>query len=310
MNVPADAPGRGLTKDKLHFLTALPRIDGKQLPSTMGDGTQDLVKRIREGWTGAPAPAVRLLPGRVPLSAIDREAPPTRRSIPIGIAEHDLKPVYLDFTTDPHFIAFGDVESGKSGLLRGIATGIMRRYTAQESAIIVVDYRRGLLDAVTGDHLLGYAGAEPVLTGLVEQVTAGMQTRLPGPDVTAEALRTRSWWHGPEVFVLVDDYELVATAGRNPLAPLLEYLPQARDIGLHLILTRRSGGAGRAMYEKVLLRLNELSSPGLIMSGSREEGALIGNVRPSPMPPGRGRMITRREGSRLVQLAWQPPPEI
>ena len=307
MNVPADAPGRGLTREKLHFLTALPRIDGNQQPATMGEGTHDLVRRIRDGWTGAPAPAVRLLPGQVPLSAIDRERPPTPRSIPIGIAEHDLKPVYLDFAADPHFIAFGDVESGKSGLLRTIANGIMSRYSAQDSAIIVVDYRRGLLDAVTGDHLLGYAGAEPVLTGLVEQVAAGMQTRLPGPDVTAEALRTRSWWRGPEVFVLVDDYELVATAGRNPLAPLLEYLPQARDIGLHLIVARASGGAARSMFDPMLQRVRELGSPGVLLSGSKEEGPLLGDVKASPQPPGRGSLVRRRTGSTLVQIAWQEP---
>jgi S-DNA-T family DNA segregation ATPase FtsK/SpoIIIE len=64
------------------------------------------------------------------------------------------------------------------------------------------------------------------------------------------------------------------------------------------------------MYEKVIMRLNELSSPGIVMSGAREEGALIANVRPEQMPPGRGRMVTRREGVRLVQLAWQPPPDI
>jgi S-DNA-T family DNA segregation ATPase FtsK/SpoIIIE len=273
----------------------------------MGDGTHDLVKRIRDGWTGGPAPQVRLLPGRVPLSAIDGERPPTPRSIPIGIAEHDLKPVHLDFTTDPHFIAFGDVEAGKSGLLRTIATGIMRRYTPQESAIIVVDYRRGLLDAVTGDHLLGYAGAEPVLTGLVEQVAAGMATRLPGPDVKAEALRTRSWWRGPEVFVLVDDYELVATAGRNPLAPLLEYLPQARDIGLHLIVARASGGAARSMFDPMLQRVRELGSPGVLLSGSKEEGPLLGDVKAGPQPPGRGSLVRRRTGSTLVQIAWQEP---
>jgi S-DNA-T family DNA segregation ATPase FtsK/SpoIIIE len=307
MNVPPDAPGRGLTREKLHFLTALPRIDTKQQPATMGDGTHDLVKRVREAWTGAPAPQVRLLPGQVSLAAIERERPPTPRSIPIGIAEHDLKPVYLDFATDPHFIAFGDVEAGKSALLRTIATGIMRRYTAQQSAIIVVDYRRGLLDAVTGDHLLGYAGAEPVLTGLVEQVVAGMQTRLPGPEVTADALRTRSWWRGPEVFVLVDDYELVATAGRNPLAPLLEFLPQARDIGLHLIVARASGGAARSMFDPMLQRVRELGSPGVLLSGSKEEGPLLGDVKPSPQPPGRGSLVRRRTGSTLVQIAWQEP---
>jgi S-DNA-T family DNA segregation ATPase FtsK/SpoIIIE len=246
-----------------------------------------------------------LLPGEIPLSAVDKDRPPTPRSIPIGIAEADLKPVYLDFGTDPHFLAFGDVESGKSGLLRTIATGIMRRYTAQESAIMVVDYRRGLLDAVTGDHLLGYAGAEPVLTGLVEQVVAGMATRLPGPGVTAEALRTRSWWRGPEVFILVDDYELVATAGRNPLVPLLEYLPQARDIGLHFIVARASGGAARSMFDPMLQRVRELGSPGLLLSGSKDEGPLLGDVKAGPQPPGRGSLVRRRTGSTLVQIAWQ-----
>jgi S-DNA-T family DNA segregation ATPase FtsK/SpoIIIE len=107
--------------------------------------------------------------------------------------------------------------------------------------------------------------------------------------------------------VLVDDYDLVATGPNNPLLPLLEYLPQARDIGLHLVLTRRSGGAGRAMYEPVIQRLRELSSPGLVMSGSKDEGTLLGNVRAAPMPPGRGWLVTRKEGTRLVQIAHLPP---
>jgi S-DNA-T family DNA segregation ATPase FtsK/SpoIIIE len=44
------------------------------------------------------------------------------------------------------------------------------------------------------------------------------------------------------------------------------------------------------------------------MSGEREEGALVGNVRPSSQPPGRGYLVTRRQGSRLVQLAYLEPP--
>lgn len=63
--------------------------------------------------------------------------------------------------------------------------------------------------------------------------------RLPGPDVTADQLRTRSWWRGPELFVLIDDYDLVAaSADTNPLAPLLDYLSQSRDVGLHVVVTR------------------------------------------------------------------------
>jgi S-DNA-T family DNA segregation ATPase FtsK/SpoIIIE len=44
-----------------------------------------------------------------------------------------------------------------------------------------------------------------------------------------------------------------------------------------------------------------------VMSGSRDEGALIGTVKPSQMPPGRGTLVSRKSGQRLVQLAWLPP---
>src|SRR5690606_9272577 len=135
-----------------------------------------------------------------------------------------------------------------------------------------------------------------------------MDKRRPGPDVTAEQLRARSWWEGPELFVLVDDYDLVAAGGRNPLQPLLEYLAQARDVGLHVVLARRCGGAGRALYDPIVQRLRELGSPGIVMSGDREEGVLLGNVRPSALPPGRGYLVTRRHGARLVQLAYLEPP--
>jgi S-DNA-T family DNA segregation ATPase FtsK/SpoIIIE len=134
-----------------------------------------------------------------------------------------------------------------------------------------------------------------------------MRQRLPGPDVTPEQLRTRSWWTGPELFLLVDDYDLVATQSGNPLAPLAQFVPQARDIGLHLIIARRTGGASRALYEAVLQRMRDIATPGIQLSGSREEGALIGDVKPSPQPPGRGYLITRRSGAMLVQLAWAPP---
>ena len=134
-----------------------------------------------------------------------------------------------------------------------------------------------------------------------------MRRRLPGPEVTAEQLRDRSWWQGPRLFVLVDDYELVAVPGRSPLTPLLEYLAQARDIGLHLVVARGSGGAGRGLFEPVLQRLRELGSPGLIMSGSKDEGQLLGTVKPGPQPPGRGVLVHRRSAPVQAQVAWTPP---
>jgi DNA segregation ATPase FtsK/SpoIIIE, S-DNA-T family len=299
-NVPERMPGRGITADSLHFLTVLPELAG------LGGDSATLAKAVASTWQGAPAPKVRLLPPVVPYAQLDVAATAGLR-LPIGIAEADLQQVAIDFAAEPHFLLFGDAECGKSAFLRALATTIVSRYAPEQARIILVDYRRSLLGTVTTEHLIGYGSAAAQTAELIESVAGYMQRRLPGADVTPQQLRDRSWWTGPECFVLVDDYDLVATGPNNPLLPLLEYLPQARDIGLHVVITRRSGGAGRAMFEPVIQRLRELSSPGLVMSGSKDEGALLGNVRPAPMPPGRGWLVTRKEGVRLVQVAYLPP---
>ena len=255
---------------------------------------------------------MRLLPRQFPATALPRvpvgaDGRPT--GVALGISEHDLQTVQLDFATDPHFLAFGDVESGKTGLLRQLAAGIVEKYTVDQAAIIVADYRRGLLDSVPESHLLGYAGSEPVLANFVSEVVQAMRMRIPGPDVTPSQLRTRSWWSGPDLFLVLDDYELIASSAKNPVHQLLEFLPQSRDIGLHVLMTRGAGGAGRGLFEPVVQRLRELGTPGLVMSGQKDEGVLLGDVKAQPLPPGRGTLVHRRLGTQQVQLPWRPPAD-
>ena len=137
----------------------------------------------------------------------------------------------------------------------------------------------------------------------VSALAAYLQTRLPGPDVTPEQLRARSWWRGPDVFVLVDDYDLVTGGSGTPLAPLVPLLGQAGDVGLHLVLARRSGGAARALYDPVIQTLRDCAAPGLVLSGSPDEGALVGSVRPQQRVPGRGTLVARSVGTQVVQIA-------
>ncbi|MGY0003549.1 type VII secretion protein EccCa [Micromonospora sp. I033] len=298
--VPEERPGRGITAGGLHFLAAAPRVAG------LGAETGDLVKAVAGAWSGPVAPPVRLLPPVLPYAELDQAAT-TGLAFPIGVAEADLRPVVLDFAAEPNFVVFGDAECGKSSFLRALATSIVRRFTPEQARVILVDYRRSLMGAIETAHLIGYGTAAPHTTELVESAAGYLQGRLPGPQVTPAELRTRSWWTGPELFVLVDDYDLVAGGPTNPLRALEEHLPHARDVGLHLVLARRSGGAGRTSFEPIIQRLRELSTAGLVMSGGPEEGPLVGQVKAGPLPPGRGRLVTRREGVRLVQLAHLPP---
>src|SRR3712207_9455800 len=50
----------------------------------------------------------------------------------------------------------------------------------------------------------------PYTTLFRSEVAASLRGRLPGPEVGVRELRDRSWWSGPDVYVLVDDYDLVA----------------------------------------------------------------------------------------------------
>ncbi len=178
------------------------------------------------------------------------------------------------------------------------------RFAPEQARLILVDYRRSLLGAVRTEHLIGYGTAAAATAELVESAAGYLHRRLPPEEVTPDQLRDRSWWTGPELFVLVDDYDLVAAGPMNPLRALEEFLPQARDVGLHLVLARRTGGAARALYDPLIQRLRELSAPGVVLSGDPDEGPLLGPVRPTALPPGRGRLVTRKEGVRLVQLAF------
>jgi S-DNA-T family DNA segregation ATPase FtsK/SpoIIIE len=306
VNVPTGSPGRGLAPQKLHFLSALPRLDGHASSEDLGAGVADLVRRVAAAWEGAVAPPVRLLPT---LYTADRLPSPDvgdTRGVPVGISESELAPVFLDFEADPHFIVFGDASSGKTSFLRVLAQQLVARHTPAEARFLLADYRHTLFGVVGEDHLAGYAPSGPALKPMLAAVRQKMEERLPGPDVTSEQLRTRSWWTGPEVYILVDDYDLVATAAGNPLAALMDFLPQAQDVGLHLVVARRSGGASRAMFEPVMQRLKDIATPGLVMSGSRDEGVLLGNTRPSAQPPGRGTLVSRRLGAELVQVAYSP----
>jgi S-DNA-T family DNA segregation ATPase FtsK/SpoIIIE len=248
---------------------------------------------------------VLVLPRLVAIDELPKPGDHDQAGVPIGLSERDLGPVRLDLMGgDPHFLVFGDGESGKTNTLRTFVLGLMARRAPDQVQILLIDYRRALLGTVPPEYLLGYAGAEPAAVAQVAETAQVLTRRLPPADLSIEQLRARSWWHGPEVYVVADDYDLMVTASGSPLAPLVPLLAQAKDVGLHVLVARRTGGAGRAILEQVLLRLRELGSPGLLLSGDPQEGALLGAYRAAHQPPGRGLLVRRHERPSLVQVAF------
>ena len=98
--------------------------------------------------------------------------------------------------------------------------------------------------------------------------------------MTPDQLRNRSWWTGAEVYVVVDDYDLVATAQSSPVSSLQPLMAQARDVGLHIVVARRTGGASRALYEPVIQSLRDLAMPGVMLSGHSDVVPVAGDCAP------------------------------
>jgi S-DNA-T family DNA segregation ATPase FtsK/SpoIIIE len=142
---------------------------------------------------------------------------------------------------------------------------------------------------------------------VVSRVAEVLASRLPPAGISAQQLRDRSWWTGGEVYVVVDDYDLVISPTGNPLLPLVDFVALGRDLGFHLVLARRVSGSARAAFEPLMARLHEVGTPGIILSGDRQEGPVIGAHRASEQPPGRGLLVQRRRPPVLVQTAEMPP---
>ncbi|MEU7559895.1 type VII secretion protein EccCa [Streptomyces eurythermus] len=300
-NVPAGVPGRGLSPQKLHFMAAVPRIDGLTSDTDLAEATAALTTEVGRHWQAPGAPKVRLLPRRLDAA----ELPPgdrfPRRGVAFALDEENLEPVFVDFDQDPFFLIFGESESGKSNLLRLLIRQLSLRYGGDEAKFFVVDNRRALLDVTPASHLAEYIPMSSQMDHHMAALADLMQRRTPTADVTPQQLRDRSWWRGPQVFVVIDDYDLVSTSSGNPLSGLTEMLPFARDVGVRFIIARSSAGAGRASYEPFMQRMKELGAQGLILAGDPAEGDILGGVRHRPMPPGRGVFVSRKRGKPLVQ---------
>lgn len=303
--IPKEANGRGLTGTRnaaLLFQTALPMLE---LPEASADDSaqQTLIDAVLGKWGDRSVTKVEVLPRLVTFD----DLPPIQlgdKGVLVGISELNLGPAEIDLHgPDPHLQVYGDGETGKSNLLKLLIKNLVLSRTPDEIGIVVVDYRRSLLDVVPEEYLLTYATGMEQAAAMAAEVSGAIRARVPGPDVTSEQLRNRSWWSGLEVFVIVDDYDLVSTSQGDPLAPLVDLLPQGRDLGFHLVLARRTGGMSRAVFEPMIQRLVDLSAPGFMFSGDRLEGRLIGGHPSRRLPKGRAMYVTRDGATSLVQTA-------
>ncbi|WP_324783979.1 type VII secretion protein EccCa [Streptomyces sp. H51] len=297
-----DTPGRVLTDGRLFAQVALPRVDGRATTGDMAAALEDAARTVRATWHGDVARPVRVLPTRLPADRLPSPAAEPAR-IPLGVDQETLSPVPLDlFGADQHLLILGDNECGKTNLLKLVATQLVERYSDQELVFGVFDPRRGLRGVVPEPYRGGYAHNARLANALATGIATELEKRLP-ETADPDAPDTGPAFSGPRIVILADDYDILTTAGQQPLAPFLPYVSSAQDIGLHFVLARRAAGASRALYEPLLTTLRETGTAALVMTGDRTEGQLFPGLYASQQPPGRGTLVRRGRSHLLVQTA-------
>jgi S-DNA-T family DNA segregation ATPase FtsK/SpoIIIE len=297
-----DTPGRVLTDGKLFAQVALPRIDNRPGTGDLASVLERSARTIRAGWHGDVAAPVRVLPTRLPAAKLPS---PTAepRAIPIGVDQDALAPALLDlFGSDQHLLILGDNECGKTNLLKLIVRQLVDRYGDEELVFGVFDPRRGLRGAVPEPYRGGYAHNAKLAAALATGIATELEKRLP-ETADPDAVGAEPSFTGPRIVILVDDYDILTTAGQQPLAPFLPYISSAQDIGLHFVIARRTAGSSRALYEPLLTTLRETGTTALLMTGDRSEGQLFPGLYASAQPPGRGTLVRRGRHHQLIQTA-------
>lgn len=104
-------------------------------------------------------------------------------------------------------------------------------------------------EAIPEPYRGGYANNPRLAGALANGIATELDKRLPEETLTPDQLTGDHTINGPRIVVLVDDYDIIATGGQQPLAPFLPYLASAADIGLHFVVTRRVAGASHALHE-------------------------------------------------------------
>lgn len=289
----AEQPGRLLTEDRLFAQVALPVLDDTE-DSLMGEAIEALAARTAASWRGPAAAPIRLLPTQFSPDELP-DALDEPELLPFGLRQDTMEPAFLELgVRDQHLMAFGDTGSGKTTLLRGIVRSLLERYSPDELVLAVMDIRGDIVREIPDAYLGGHASTAAEARSLSAAIAAELQKRSVDPAAKLA---------GPRIVVIADDYDILASGGTEPLKPLLPYLPSARDLRLHVLLTRPVAGSSRAMYDVAMQTLRDTGGSSLILSGERSEGQILPQVYAEQMVPGRGRFVRRGERPRIIQVA-------
>jgi S-DNA-T family DNA segregation ATPase FtsK/SpoIIIE len=256
-------------------------------PSDYTDGIAQAGYSIREFKASngvAPAPEVRMVSEVVPYvdfwrSYIELPEATTDRRLPLGISTGDLKYILAPTQPSPHLVVAGTAKSGRTNALRVMINNILQQqYTPQEAQIFIADKSFRLkaeADTLSRSGYIqagGYAYDDATAQTMMRTINTYAAQRRPDPSqITARQIQDGSYWSGPRLFVLIDDYARFTDGGYSMTSVfdgLAEHIGSL-DIGMTVILTMTDNEytSFKEGYTGLPKALQNVQTPLLALSG-------------------------------------------
>ena len=163
----------------------------------------------------------------------------------VALRERDLSPVVWHYRRKPHLAVLGKPKSGRTTTLRTACRAVMDVLGPEQAQFHVIDIARQDMGMFPREYLASYSltasQARKRMLELVEQ----LQARKPpdDADLDPETAATQRFWEGPELFVVIDNSELLSyNSGDFPFTPakmggesIAALAPQGAQLGLHIM---------------------------------------------------------------------------
>lgn len=239
--------------------------------------------------------------------------------LPIGIKTQDLHVVDLKFEADmQHFIVAGEPRSGKTNALRVLMNDVVKQRSNKKAKFLFYDPRNEFFveERILRKNKmsLGHATSAKEMFDLLAKVTEVLRDRVPSDEeldkYSREQISKRSWYTGPDIYIIVDNIMDLEKANRfgddTELARFASILKTRNDLGCYVFAAARSSDASYlgTNTSKLSEALLNTGSSHLLLSGEKKDGK-VGPVAFEKFRPGKGKFYNGNSVS-AVQVALAP----
>lgn len=311
------------TGSELYGRIALPRIDQDASVATLSEGIEHLVNSVNEASEGR-APRLRMLPATLTRDELKELAPPNpdatpreRLRLPLGIRESTGEPAFAEMSREPHLLILGEAKSGMSETIGTIITSIAERYPTKEDAVVLLyDPKSSSLERIPETNLYAVVTNDDdfkrEIQKLIDEHSTSARTVPEG--ATLADRQARNWWTGPEIFIVVDDWEQAAPHQSVKPVPVHELIHWVRkegyERGIHVIIALNTNEIGvRTLADPVIKEMHASRTPVVMLSTDKLHGA-FGSAKFADFGnPGRARYVETAAGrDDRIQVAWYGQP--